>query len=90
MRPLLHYAADVLRVPGRRRVQFFFLLVALLLKVNLDGDASRSFFSYIVGVLTVVPIALPVGIKLYIRLGGFGEQTREMKDVFNDHAALEV
>ena len=63
---------------------FFFLLVALLLKVNLDGDTSKDFFSYIVGVLTVVPVVLPVLIRIYLRLGGFGAQGKEMKRVFSD------
>ena len=67
---------------------FFFLLVALLLKVNLDGDASKDFFSYIVGVLTVVPIVIPIGIRLYIRLGGFKSQGKEMKRAFADGKAI--
>ena len=68
---------------------FFFLLVALLLKVNLDGDASKDFFSYIVGVLTVVPIIIPIGIRLYIRLGGFSTHGKEMKRIFADGKAMD-
>ena len=68
---------------------FFFLLVALLLKVNLDGDSSKDFFSYIVGVLTVVPIVIPIGIRLYIRLGGFSSQGKEMKRIFTDGKAMD-
>ena len=49
---------------------FFVLFVALLLKVDMDGTSSSSFFSFIVGVLTVVPIALPIILKLYIKLYG--------------------
>ena len=63
---------------------FFFLLVALLLKVNLDGDSSKAFFSFIVGALTIIPVMIPVGIRLYIRLGGFKSKGREMKRVFAD------
>ena len=33
---------------------FFFLFVALLLKVNLDGQGDAHFFSFIVGILTFV------------------------------------
>lgn len=49
---------------------FFVLFVALLLKVDLDGSGSSSFFSFVVGALTIVPIALPVLLKLYIKLYG--------------------
>ena len=42
-----------------------FLLAALLLKVNLDDQAQASFFSGIVGALSIFPIALPVLLKLY-------------------------
>ena len=33
---------------------FFFLFVALLLKVNLDGQGDAHFFSFIVGILSLV------------------------------------
>jgi hypothetical protein len=36
----------------------------------LDGSGSSGFFSFVVGALTVVPIALPVLLKLYIKLYG--------------------
>ena len=60
---------------------FFFLFVALLLKVNLDNDNSASLFSGIVVVMSIVPIALPFGLQAYIRLGGFtGEDAHDVKD----------
>jgi hypothetical protein len=60
---------------------FAFLFVALLLKVNLDGDGSRFFFTGIVGALTVLPVLVPVLLQAYIRLGGFGGvDARELKD----------
>jgi hypothetical protein len=60
---------------------FAFLFVALLLKVNLDGDGSRLFFTGIVGAMTVLPVLVPVLLQAYIRLGGFGGvDARELKD----------
>ncbi len=49
---------------------FFFLFVALLLKVNLDGEGGSNFFSFIVGIMSVVPIALPIFIKVWLKLFG--------------------
>jgi hypothetical protein len=37
---------------------FFFLFVALLLKVNLDGQADAGFFSFIVGIMSIVRLCL--------------------------------
>ena len=49
--------------------------------LNLDNDNSATFFSGIVGVMTVVPVALPFGLQAYIRLGGFsGEDSIDLKD----------
>ena len=60
---------------------FLFLFVALLLKVNLDGDNSAYFFTGIVVFLSVVPVALPFALQAYIRLGGFsGEDAVDAKD----------
>ena len=60
---------------------FFFLFVALLLKVNLDGDQSASFFTAIVSVMTIVPVLLPFSMQAYIKLGGFNkEDTIDLKD----------
>jgi len=42
-----------------------FLLVALLLRVNLDDQSQAGFFSGIVGFLSVFPVALPVLLKIY-------------------------
>ena len=56
--------------------------------MNLDGDSSKAFFSYVVGVLTVLPIAIPLGIRAYVQLGGFGKQSKEMKHVFRDGMAM--
>ncbi len=62
------------------RPQFFVLLVALLLKVNLDGEGGSRFFGGIVGVLIFVPVALPILLKLYVRF--FGDT--EMRMLVND------
>ena len=60
---------------------FFFLFVALLLKVNLDGDQSATFFTAIVSVMTIVPVLLPFTMQAYIKLGGFNrEDTIDLKD----------
>ncbi len=42
--------------------------MALLLKVNLDGTGSSAFFTGIVGLLSIVPIALPVAMKVYVHV----------------------
>jgi len=60
---------------------FCFLFVALLLKVNLDGDGSARFFTGIVGAMTLLPVLLPVGLQAYIKLGGFSsEESHDLKD----------
>jgi hypothetical protein len=41
---------------------FLILLVALLLKVNLDNDSTASFFTGIVSFLTIAPIFIPLAI----------------------------
>jgi len=43
----------------------FFLLVALLLKVNLDEEGNAYFYTGIVGFLAIVPAVLPVLILIY-------------------------
>ena len=57
-----------------------FLFVALLLKVNVDGESNSSFFSFVVGVLSIVPIALPVLIKIWLKLYGNLEARMATKD----------
>ena len=57
---------------------------AVLLKVNVDGDSSASYFAFIVGSLTVLPIVLPIAMRLYVRLGGFGSGARDLKRVWGD------
>jgi hypothetical protein len=47
-----------------------FLLVALLLKVDLDQRGSASFYKGIVGFLTIVPICLPVLLTLFASMQG--------------------
>ena len=46
---------------------FFFLLVALLLKVNLDGEGDARFYTGIVGFLSIFPISMPMVISFYMR-----------------------
>jgi hypothetical protein len=63
---------------------FFFMFVALLLKVNIDdaAGADSKFFTVIVGGMSVLPVALPLAIKAFIKLGSFGRGGKdEMGDV---------
>ena len=75
MRP---YAALTLNgVNSATQVNLFFvLLVALLLKVNLDGEGDARFFSGIVGALCLMPVCMPVALRLYTRFGGEGSEAR--------------
>ena len=57
---------------------FLLLLVALLLKVNIDGEGSARFFGGIVSALCVLPVALPMLLRLYMRVGGGGLEARSM------------
>jgi hypothetical protein len=50
-----------------------FLFVALLLKVNVDNEGSAGFFNAVVGGMSILPIALPLGIKAYMVFSGNGE-----------------
>jgi hypothetical protein len=54
--------------------------VALLLKVNLDGEGDSGFFTGIVGCMSIVPIGLPIFIKLYVRFFGGLEARMMLKD----------
>ena len=75
MRP---YAAHALNgVSSATQISLFFvLLVALLLKVNVDGEGDARFFSGIVGALCLVPVCMPVALRLYARFGGEGSEAR--------------
>lgn len=57
-----------------------FLFVALLLKVDVDGQSNSAFFSYVVGALSVLPIALPVLIKVWLKLYGGVEARNAVAD----------
>lgn len=57
-----------------------FLFVAILLKVNLDNEGSAVFFNAIVGVMSVLPIALPLGIKVWLVVYGDGEARAIQRD----------
>jgi magnesium-transporting ATPase (P-type) len=62
---------------------FCILFVALLLKVQMDGSASDGeFFSVIVGAMSIVPIALPIGIKVFLNFGASNaDEHKDMRDV---------
>ena len=57
-----------------------FLFVALLLKVDVDGQSGSGFFTAIVGALSIVPIALPLFIKVWLKLYGGLEARMAVKD----------
>ena len=57
---------------------FFFLLLALLLKVDLDGEGGSGFFAGIVAVLFLVPFALPVAIRVVMRCVVGGLEARAL------------
>jgi hypothetical protein len=61
---------------------FFFMFVALLLKVQVDGSQSdSSFFTAIVGVMSIAPVVLPIALKLVMKLSLNSEQKRDMKGI---------
>ena len=57
-----------------------FLFVALLLKVNVDNEGSAGFFNIVVGCMSILPIALPLGIKAYMVLYGNSEARAITRD----------
>ncbi len=57
---------------------FFLLLVALLLKLDVDGKSESNFFSGIVIALCVVPVLMPVALRLYLRFVGVGLEARAL------------
>ena len=57
-----------------------FLFVALLLKVDMDGANKSAFFSFVVGALSVVPVVLPVLIKVWLKLYGSLDARMAVKD----------
>jgi hypothetical protein len=59
---------------------FCVLFAALLLKVNMDGDGSAGFFTPLVGVMCMVPLVLPVIIKVYFKLGGLSHKEKVMME----------
>ena len=59
---------------------FFFLFLALLLKVNLDGQQDSAFFGGLVALLSIVPIALPIIIRVYMYFFGSLEMRMMVKD----------
>jgi hypothetical protein len=57
-----------------------FLFVALLLKVNVDNEGSASFFNVVVGCMSILPIALPLGIKAYMVFKGSSRERAISRD----------
>ena len=57
---------------------FLLLLVALLLKVNLDGAGDARFFSGILGTLIILPLVLPLATRFYLRFQGGGLEGRSL------------
>lgn len=60
---------------------FFVLLVALLLKVDLDNQGDPSYYGGLLALLVIVPVALPVLVMVYNQASGSGsEGSRIVKD----------
>ena len=76
-RPYAEDSLNVINVMVQSNL-FFYLLVALLLKVNLDGTGSSTFFSGIVGALSLMPLVLPIAIKMYVSFAGNNMEMKEM------------
>ena len=57
-----------------------FLFVALLLKVDVDGQNKSAFFSFVVGALSIVPVVLPILIRLWLKLYGSLDARMAVKD----------
>ena len=77
---LAPYAQPQLNVVGQAaQLHLFFLLfVALLLKLDVDGEGDASFFHGIVVALCVVPVLLPMALRLYLRFVGGGLEARAL------------
>ena len=54
--------------------------MALLLKVDMDGTNKSAFFSFVVGALSIVPVVLPVLIKIWLKLYGSLDARMAVKD----------
>jgi len=54
------------------------LLVAVLLKLNVDGEGDAHFFGGVVTALCVAPVALPLAMRLYLRFMGGGLEARAL------------
>jgi len=74
------YAQPRLNVVGQVALAnlFFLLFVALLLKLNVDGEQDSSFFGGIVIAVCTVPVVLPLAMRLYLRFVGGGLEARAL------------
>ena len=63
------------------------LLVALLLKVNLDGEGGGYFFSGIVGFLTIFPVLMPM-LMYAVTFFSDDEEAEEEGDDVEENAAF--
>ena len=77
VRPYAHATLNMVG-QGAQLNLFLLLLVALLLKLDVDGQGDARFFSGIVSALCVVPVALPLAIRLYLRFVGGGLEARAL------------
>jgi hypothetical protein len=77
LRPYAHATLNTVGV-GAQLNLFLLLLVALLLKVDLDGEGGARFYGGIVSALCVAPVALPLAMRLYLRFMGGGLEARAL------------
>ena len=66
--------------PGAAADRTALLTRAALRRVDVDGEGDSRFFSFVVGALSVIPVALPVIIKVWLRLYGNLEARMIVKD----------
>ena len=77
LRPYAHATLNVVG-QGAQLNLFLLLLVALLLKLDVDGEGDARFFGGLVSLLCIVPVALPFAIKIYLRFVGGGLEARAL------------
>ena len=77
LRPYAHPTLNLVAQSAQLNL-FFLLLVAVLLKLDIDGEGDGNFFSGIVTALCIVPIGMPFLIRLYLRFVGGGLEARSL------------
>ena len=77
LQPYAHPTLNLLAKSAQLNL-FLLLLVALLLKLDVDGEGDARFFSGIVTALCIFPIGMPFLIRMYLRFVGGGLEARSL------------